>query len=401
MKHSIAIKFLAFLLCALSIVSIAACGFGILFMENWNLYNTPLEELKMQQLDSMSTSIAWNHAQIQAAQSLSNCPQEILDDVLIYTNHVPGNYAVEIFLEGDLVYSINNPADLRTHQISEHMIAPNYPIVTYQYSQGLLPAPMNPADFATQPSPFPTEEVFPSIEFDVQEGGIHATLPAEEFQLPIESIGATIPPLEFAAPTEASAAADAESIQWASARDSALALVEGQEVIYSSEHAETFWNENGEPYQITYILDYYTGPQYRVVVYLEDRAVLGTEYALMSVLYPYRNNFIPLLLLSLLVFAVTLVYLFAAAGHAKNGEIHPAGLNKLPLDIYGAGAAGGSILCMILLVGLLDNFGSGYYSIWDNIPLCILILGAGIFGIALLVIGFLYACAAQAKVKGG
>ena len=121
----------------------------------------------------------------------------------------------------------------------------------------------------------------------------------------------------------------------------------------------------------------------------------------MSVLYPYRNNFIPLLLLSLLIFAVTLVYLFAAAGHAKNGEIRPAGLNKLPLDIYGAGAAGGSILCMILLVGLLDNFGSGYYSIWDNIPLCILILGAGIFGIALLVIGFLYACAAQAKVKGG
>lgn len=401
MKHSVTLKFLAFLLCALSIVSIAACGFGILFMENWNLYNTPLEELKVQQLDSMSTAIAWNHAQIQAAQSLSNCPQEILDDVLIYTNHVPGNYAVEIFLDDDLVYSINNPADLRAHQISEHMIAPNYPIVTYQYSQGLPLVPMDPADFATHPAPLPTEEVFPSIEFDVQEGDIHATLPAEDFQLPIESIGIAIPPAESAAPTEGPAAADAESIQWASARDTALALVEGQEVIYSSEHAETFWNENGEPYQITYILDYYTGPQYRVVVYLEDRAVLGTEYALMSVLYPYRNNFIPLLLLSLLIFAVTLVYLFAAAGHAKNGEIHPAGLNKLPLDIYGAGAAGGSILCMILLVGLLDNFGSGYYSIWDNIPLCMLILGAGIFGIALLVVGFLYACAAQAKVKGG
>ena len=401
MKHSVTLKFLAFLLCALSIVSIAACGFGILFMENWNLYNTPLEELKKQELDSMATNIAWNHAQIQAAQSLSNCPQEILDDVLIYTNHVPGNYAVEIFLDDDLVYSINNPADLRAHQISEHMIAPNYPIVTYQYSQGLPPAPMDPADFATQPAPLPSEAVFPSIEFDVQEGGISATLPVEEFQLPIESIGIAIPPAESAAPTEGPAAADAESIQWASARDTALALVEGQEVIYSSEHAETFWNENGEPYQITYILDYYTGPQYRVVVYLEDRAVLGTEYALMSVLYPYRNNFIPLLLLSLLVFAVTMVYLFAAAGHAKNGEILPAGLNKLPLDIYGAGAAGGSILCMILLVELLDNFGSGYYSIWDNIPLCMLILGAGVFGIALLVVGFLYACAAQAKVKGG
>ena len=49
MKHSIAVKFVAIILCALSVVSIAACGFGILFMENWNLYNMPLETLKNQQ----------------------------------------------------------------------------------------------------------------------------------------------------------------------------------------------------------------------------------------------------------------------------------------------------------------------------------------------------------------
>ena len=55
----------------------------------------------------------------------------------------------------------------------------------------------------------------------------------------------------------------------------------------------------------------------------------------------------------------------------------------------------------MLLVGLLDNFGSGLYGIWDNIPLCMLILGTGSFGIALLVIGFLFAFAAQAKVKNG
>ena len=52
MKHSVAVKFLAFMLCALSVVSIAACGFGILFMENWNLYNTPLETIKADQSES-------------------------------------------------------------------------------------------------------------------------------------------------------------------------------------------------------------------------------------------------------------------------------------------------------------------------------------------------------------
>ena len=393
MKHSIAIKFLAFLLCALSLVSIIACGFGVLFMENWNLYNKPLEDLKKEQLASMSQAIAWNHAQIHAAQSLSNCPQEILDDVLPYTDHVPGNYAVEIFLENDLVYSINNPADLQTHYTSEHNIAPNYPIVTSQYSQSQQhPAPIDPADFATRPAELPAPETFPFIEFDVQEDA-----PAAEFELPIESIVATIP----AEAAEIPAAAEAASSQWATARDSALALVKGQSAVYSSEHTETFWSEQGHPHEITYILDYYTGPQYRVVVYLEDQAVLGTEYALMSVLYPHRNSFIPLLLISLLVFSAALVYILAAAGHAKGGEIRPAGLNRLPLDLYAAGATGGIILLLFLLIELLDNFGRGYYGIWDNIPLCMLVLGAGIFGIALLSIGFLYACAAQAKVKGG
>ena len=338
---------------------------------------------------------------------------------MLYSGYTPGNYAVEIFLGNEPVYTTNDPAELRAYRISEHKIAPNYPIVTYQYTHSeQYPALGDPAAMATQPpvitqptEPLPTvESPIPPIEFDVQESGLIATYPYMEFELPADADLATIPAQEFAVletvpaetvPAEIPAPADAASAQWASARDSALELVKGQDVVYSSEHAETFWNERGEPYQITYILDYYTAPEYRVVVYLEEQAVLGTEYALMSVMYPYRNNFIPCLLASLLVFAVTFVYLFAAAGHAKNGEIRPAGLNRLPLDIYAAGAAGGTILLLALLVALLDNFGSGYYGIWDNIPLCMLILGTGIFGIALLVVGFLYACAAQAKVKGG
>ena len=87
MKHSVAVKFLAFTLCALSVVSIIACGFGILFMENWNLYNMPLDEVKAQQSDSTALNIALYYAQVQATQSLSNCPQEIVDDVLITHNH--------------------------------------------------------------------------------------------------------------------------------------------------------------------------------------------------------------------------------------------------------------------------------------------------------------------------
>ena len=408
MKHSIAVKFLAIVLCSLSIVSIVCCGFGILFMENWNLYNMPLETLKKQQLDSMSSSIAWNHAQIHAAQSLSNCPQEILDDVLTY-NSTHGNYAVEIYQGTELVYLINKPAELPDAHIQEHIITPQYPIVTYQYSRN---EDQEPVPDATQPpavispaEPLPTmESPIAPIEFDVQESGILATHPYGEFPLPDGDISPTIPPLEFSAeetsPVEIILEEASSDAVWASARDSALELVEGQTAVYSSEHSETFWDAHGRPYIVTYILDYYTGPEYLVKVYLDDSAVLGTEYALMSVLYPYRNNFIPGLLVGLLFLAITLVYLFVAAGHSKQG-IQPAGLNKLPLDVYALGVTSGVVLLLLLLVELLDNFGSGYYGIWDNIPLCMLLLGFGIFGIALLLIGFLFAFAAQSKLKGG
>ena len=422
MKHSIAVKFLAVMLCALSVVSIVACGFGLLFMENWNLYNTPLEELKFQQLESLSTNIAWNHAQIHAAQSLSNCPQEILDGVLTYhSNYIPGNYAVEIYQGVELVYSINDRGDLRDHYVKELLICPNYPIVTYQYTHSeQQPAIPDPMIAATQPPTEPAiedapiapldalEATYPYAEFDVQESGLTPTAPAAEYMIPADSMIPTIPPVEQSAaetaPVEtfpADPMPTAEAAAWTSARDSALELVEGQDVVFSTEHSETFWNEQGEPYHVTYTLDYYTGPEYLVKVYLEDKAALGTEYALMSVLYPYRNNFIPLLLGSLFFFAATLVYLLAAAGHAKGGEIRPAGLNRLPLDIHAAISTGGIILLLVLLVELLDNFGSGYYGIWDNIPLCMLIVGASLFGIALLGIGFLLAVCAQLKVKGG
>ena len=78
MKNSIAIKFIAVLLCALSIVGMAASGIGILFMEENNLYNENLDSRKQAQLEALAYEAAWYHAEWYAAESLSNCPQEIL-----------------------------------------------------------------------------------------------------------------------------------------------------------------------------------------------------------------------------------------------------------------------------------------------------------------------------------
>ena len=67
MRYSVATKFIAVLLCALSIVAIAASGLGILFMESYNLFNEPLETQKTARLDSLAEEAAWYHAQLHAA----------------------------------------------------------------------------------------------------------------------------------------------------------------------------------------------------------------------------------------------------------------------------------------------------------------------------------------------
>ena len=343
MKHSIAVKFIAIFLCALSIVSTAACGFGILFLEAANLYNEPLEKQRQEKLETMAQGIAWSCAERQAAESLGNCPNEILDDILPGVP-VYGEYAVLIRENGKTVLSLNDPGSIADAFVGEFTITPCYPVVTYQYM--------------------------------IDENGTEATQP------------------ESPAEEEPGYAAGER------AEDTSLARVENQTPVYSTQHEEGYY-QNGTYYRVVYTLNYYQGPEYTVSVYLAEKSVLGTEFALMSLLYPYREMLIPLVLLSLLTFAVTLVYLIAAAGRTKSGQIVPAGLNRLPLDLYLLLAGGGIIGLTALMILLIENYYYGYYSLWDNIPLCMLVLGLGGFLIALLAIGFLFAFAAQVKVRGG
>ena len=346
MKHSIAVKFIAITLCALSIVSIAASCFGILFMEAYNLYNEPLETQKNEQLELMAEEIAWYSAQRHAAESLGNCPVEIIDELLPHT-FIRGNYAVLIEENGQTVYSVNSPEQIGDPYGVSFDITPNFPVVTYQYI--------------------------------IDENGVTEPTPTEAVPDGTEAASATS--------------------GYANPSDNSLARAE--DPMYTSEHYDEFWDENGNRCTRVYTLNYYQGPAYKVSVYLSEKSVLGTEFALMSVLYPYRNLFIPSLLLSVLTFAITLVYLCVAAGRTKSGQIIPAGLNRLPLDLYAAISGGGIAGLVLLLVLVLENYYYGYYSIWDNLPLCMLILGSGSFAIALLVVGLLFAFAAQVKVGQG
>ena len=81
LKYSVGIKFIAFILCACSLVAVAFSGIGIAFMEGYDLYRTPLEDVHQAQIDQMGKSIARHYAQEYAAQNLSNAPVELLDQL--------------------------------------------------------------------------------------------------------------------------------------------------------------------------------------------------------------------------------------------------------------------------------------------------------------------------------
>ena len=350
MKHSIAVKFIAILLCAISVVGIAFSGFGILYMEANNLYSGTLEDRKQQQLEGLAMTVAWSTAERYAAEKLGNCPLEILDDILGYSN-VTSDYAVQIREKGALVHSINEPEDILRPYKTSFTFAPNYPMVSYQYTVG---------EDGTRATEMPPEQTLPDLT-----GPTEAPDPAQETQ-PVQ------------APTEAT-----------------------ENPVYTSEHTDEFWDESGELNRKVYTLNYFQGPEYEVTVYLAEQTVLGSEFALMSVLYPYRDMFLPIVLMGLLLFAATFVFLCSAAGRTADGRIVPAGLNRMPLDLYAALVGGGLLALLFLVEAVMNSYYNGYYGIWDNLPLCMALLCAGVFGASLLTIGWLFALVAQIKAREG
>lgn len=121
-------------------------------------------------------------------------------------------------------------------------------------------------------------------------------------------------------------------------------------------------------------------------------------YALLEQVWSYRNSLLFLMVACLLVFAILAVYLCCAAGRKPGSdEVHAAGFNCIPLDIYLAG--GGLIifgLCMAIVqfVDATDLFTQNIQTLCGGI----LMVG---YVMSLIFVGFCFACAAQFKTPGG
>ena len=139
------------------------------------------------------------------------------------------------------------------------------------------------------------------------------------------------------------------------------------------------------------------GPRYQVKLYLQSDVLNPFRSDFMHMVYGMRYHFFAILVVGLLIFAVTLVFLCCAAGHnPRNHDVYPLALNRLPLDLYAAIIAAAEVGLSWLVFEMLDACFE-YGGNWAVASL----IGLGIFAMALMVVAYLFAFAAQVKTKGG
>ena len=138
-------------------------------------------------------------------------------------------------------------------------------------------------------------------------------------------------------------------------------------------------------------------PAYTVEISMGHGALRDQyEWVLIELIYRVEKLLIPVLIVSLVVFAITAVYLCCAAGKKPGAlEIRPGGLNCLPIDLYLVAAAGGVTLCSF---GVVEG---GGYLMQKDIQTSVLFIALCAYGACLLFVGFWFAFAAQAKTTGG
>ena len=165
--------------------------------------------------------------------------------------------------------------------------------------------------------------------------------------------------------------------------------------VYAHTFSYEWYDEKTGTYQ-EYILTEIDGPVYTVELYLQEGAYQAFhefELQAASLLWQLRYAVIGIFVAALGVFAATLTYLCFAAGHKPGRtEVIPGGLNRLPLDIYGAAAVILSIFGVYAIA--FCAYGVEYQ---QYRALAISGMVAAAMLMALVLVGFIFAFAAQRK----
>ena len=336
MKNHIAFKFLAVLVCALSLLVSLASGAGIIILIEAGLYENSLQELQEQSQENTLWGIAQNLAVRYAGMHLSNCSQEFMELYAPWKYPKTGTWSFTLKdADGKLLADTRDSGTLTGATPYEFLVTPHYPVILeYEVlDSDHLQATVPTTSTVAVPDPIIPETMHPVSE--------------DSDYLHIESYG------------------------------------------YFKDDTDYLFR-----------LGILRGPVYLVTLYLQPEALPqsnGDEWKLAEWGYQYRFQLPILTGAGLLLFAVTLVYLCCAAGkNPKSDVVQPGGLNVLPLDLYGFAVCGSACFAVVLCADML-RWLLGQFSLW------LVLLGVAAIGyvICLLAVGFLFACAAQFKMRNG
>ncbi len=146
----------------------------------------------------------------------------------------------------------------------------------------------------------------------------------------------------------------------------------------------------------TYYFYYYPAPDYTVTVYMQEQVLDSSDLHILTTLYPYRYSCIAVVVLGTVLFAAVMVYLMLCAGIHPDRTVQPAGLCRIPLDLYLLLALLGEVLLILLYV-----FTNRWVQSEGPHPGNLSLLATVLMAIALLGISPLYVLSAQFKVKNG
>ncbi len=173
-------------------------------------------------------------------------------------------------------------------------------------------------------------------------------------------------------------------------------LIQGKPLREYQINTMTHWDhQRGEEVTVKYV--YVPMPPMTVEFYAAPEALRESYlYTVLAILRSLRSYLLPALGICLLTLAMSVVYLCCCAGRKpKSEEVRAGGLNRLPLDLYAATAAGGLGCCVVAAVE-----GGVYFLQRDILMGCAFGIGMAFLG-CLFAVGFFYAFVAQIKTPDG
>ena len=81
MKNHVAIKFIAILLCAASLLGVVGCGLGVFALTELDLYDKTVDQVYEERIQQEGRSLAYNTAMYYACSELGGCPQQLVYDL--------------------------------------------------------------------------------------------------------------------------------------------------------------------------------------------------------------------------------------------------------------------------------------------------------------------------------